>query len=45
MWTPAQVQTVLATSEANFTNYALDTINRVVKKVYEDKKEHRIRNS
>ncbi|XEV03013.1 hypothetical protein FSHL1_008300 [Fusarium sambucinum] len=41
MWTPDQVQSVLATAEANITNYALDTIKRVVRNVYEDKKTHR----
>ncbi|OBS24465.1 hypothetical protein FPOA_05007 [Fusarium poae] len=41
MWTPDQVQSVLTTAEANITHYALDTIRRVVRKVYEDKRAHR----
>ncbi|RGP67618.1 phospholipase a2 [Fusarium sporotrichioides] len=41
MWTPDQVQSVLTTAEENITHYALDTIKRVVRKVYEDKKAHR----
>ncbi|RGP77108.1 phospholipase a2 [Fusarium longipes] len=41
MWTPDQVQSVLATAEANMSNYALDTVQRVIRKVYEDKKARR----
>ncbi|CAG1960804.1 unnamed protein product [Fusarium graminearum] len=41
MWTSDQVQSVLMTAEANITRYALDTIKRVVRKVYQDKKAHR----
>jgi hypothetical protein len=41
MWTPDQVRSILLTSEANASNYAIDTIRRVVKSVYEDKKAQR----
>ncbi|KAF4499922.1 phospholipase A2 [Fusarium agapanthi] len=42
MWTPDQVKSVLTTAEANFSNYAIDTIKRVVRKVYGYKKKHRL---
>ncbi|KAF5602532.1 phospholipase A2 [Fusarium pseudocircinatum] len=42
MWTPDQVKSVLATAEGNVSDYAIDTIKRVIKKVYEDKKNNRL---
>ncbi|KAL9562678.1 hypothetical protein ACKAV7_013242 [Fusarium commune] len=42
MWTPDQVKSVLTTAEANFSNYAIHTIKCVMRKVYEDKKAHRL---
>lgn len=42
MWTPDQVKSVLMTAEANVSNYAIDTIKRVIMKVYDDKKKHRL---
>ncbi|KAM0426075.1 hypothetical protein ACHAPT_008706, partial [Fusarium lateritium] len=43
MWTPDQIKGLLATSEANVCLYAAHTIRRVMRKVYEDKKAHRLR--
>ena len=42
VWTPKQVQTVLRTSEANLDLYALQTIKRVMRRVYEEKKKARL---
>ncbi|SCV48303.1 related to phospholipase A2, cytosolic [Fusarium fujikuroi] len=42
MWTPDQVKSVLMTAEANVSDYAIDTIKRVIMKVYDDKKKHRL---
>ncbi|WAO96775.1 Lysophospholipase [Fusarium falciforme] len=42
MWTPDQIKGLLATSEANVCLYAAHTIRRVMRKVYEDKKAHRL---
>ncbi|KAG7425732.1 Cytosolic phospholipase A2 [Fusarium oxysporum f. sp. raphani] len=42
MWTPDQVKSVLSTSETNVSHYAIDTIKRVMRKVYEDKKAYRL---
>ncbi|EWZ32858.1 phospholipase A2 [Fusarium oxysporum Fo47] len=42
MWTPDQVKSVLTTSETNVSHYAIDTIKRVMRKVYEDKKAYRL---
>lgn len=42
VWTPAQVQTLLTTSEANLEVYALQMIKQVVRKVYFDKKAARL---
>ncbi|KIL83703.1 phospholipase a2 [Fusarium avenaceum] len=41
VWTPGQVRSILLTSEANASKYAIDTIRRVMKRVYEDKKAQR----
>ncbi|KAF4970548.1 hypothetical protein FSARC_2457 [Fusarium sarcochroum] len=38
MWTPDQVKSVLTTAEANASKYAIDTIRRVVRRVYKDKR-------
>ncbi|KAJ4213024.1 hypothetical protein NW759_011285 [Fusarium solani] len=42
MWTPDQIKGLLAISEANVCLYAVHTIRRVMRKVYEDKKAHRL---
>ncbi|RSL58691.1 hypothetical protein CEP54_007631 [Fusarium duplospermum] len=42
MWTPDQIKGLLATSEANVCLYAVHTIRRVMRRVYEDKKAHRL---
>jgi phospholipase A2 len=42
MWTSNQVKSVLTTAQANLSNYAVHAIKRVMKKVYEDKKAHRL---
>ncbi|RSM02197.1 hypothetical protein CDV31_011041 [Fusarium ambrosium] len=42
MWTPDQIKGLLATSEANVCLYAVHTIRRVMRQVYEDKKAHRL---
>lgn len=38
MWTPEQVKSVLRTAEANLSIYAIHTMKRMIRKVYEDKK-------
>ncbi|EEU41580.1 uncharacterized protein NECHADRAFT_53807 [Fusarium vanettenii 77-13-4] len=42
MWTPDQIRGLLTTSEANVCLHAVHTIRRVMRKVYEDKKAHRL---
>lgn len=42
VWTPAQVKTLLTTSEANLELYALQMIKQVMRKVYYDKKAARL---
>ncbi|CDU22971.1 related to phospholipase A2, cytosolic [Sporisorium scitamineum] len=42
VWTPAQVGTLLKTSQANLELYALQTVKHVMRKVYEDKKAARL---
>lgn len=42
VWTPAEVQTLLKTSEANLELYALQMIKQVMRKVYYDKKAARL---
>ncbi|RSL74668.1 hypothetical protein CEP51_011505 [Fusarium floridanum] len=42
MWTPDQIKSLLATSEANACSYAVHTIRRVMRRVYEDKKAYRL---
>lgn len=42
MWTPEQVKSVLRTAEANLSIYAIHTMKRMIRKVYEDKKALRL---
>ncbi|KAH7312767.1 acyl transferase/acyl hydrolase/lysophospholipase [Stachybotrys elegans] len=42
IWTPCQIRAIFATSEANLSLYAIDTIRDVVKKVYFGKRERRL---
>ncbi|KAI5459579.1 acyl transferase/acyl hydrolase/lysophospholipase [Mariannaea sp. PMI_226] len=42
VWTPEQVSQLFKTAEANATDYAMNTIKKVMKRVYEMKKEDRI---
>lgn len=42
VWTPAQVKTLLSTSQANLERYALQMIKQVMRKVYYDKKSARL---
>ncbi|SPO32103.1 related to phospholipase A2, cytosolic [Ustilago trichophora] len=42
VWTPAQVKSLLTTSEANLELYALQMIKQVMRKVYFDKKTARL---
>ncbi|KAF5022165.1 hypothetical protein F66182_5752 [Fusarium sp. NRRL 66182] len=38
VWTPDQVKTLVAAVEANASMYAIETVRRVMRRVYEDKK-------
>ncbi|CCF51639.1 hypothetical protein NDA11_000770 [Ustilago hordei] len=42
VWTPAQVKTLLTTSQANLESYALQMVKQVMRKVYYDKKAARL---
>lgn len=42
VWTPSQVRTLLATSEANLELYALQMVRQVMRKMYYDKKAARL---
>ncbi|CBQ70915.1 related to phospholipase A2, cytosolic [Sporisorium reilianum SRZ2] len=42
VWTPKQVQTLLTTAQANLEVYALQTVKRVMRRVYLDKKAARL---
>ncbi|KAI9155548.1 Cytosolic phospholipase A2 [Paramyrothecium foliicola] len=42
VWTPSQIKTLFATSEANLTHYAIHMIKQVTRKVYENKKARRL---
>ena len=41
-WTPEQIKMIFATSEANLTQYAVDTIKQVTSAVYKKKKKQRL---
>ncbi len=42
VWTPAQVETLLKTAQANVELYALERIKQVMRRVYYDKKAARL---
>lgn len=41
VWTPEQIQTLFATSEANLTQYSINVIKQVTRQVYSKKKQQR----